>query len=178
MTDLNCSYEFIQTPIPVWQEILTHFPIYNNDVFFEPFKGVGNLYNLVTNAQKEYCEIVEDIDIFNYDFLNSKVTKLYTNPPFKIKLTNKKGIQNYKNCVFYFLQLFMTKLPFLQEIGFLINAKSFQSITPKRLITLQKLGFFISNIVLLNIQQWYGLYYFVLFTKKHNDFVIPIFKYF
>lgn len=175
----TCSYDMIQTPIPVWENILELFPINLNDIFFEPFKGDGNLYDLI-NCDKEWCELTLGKDIFDYDFKNSKVTKLYTNPPFKAMITNKPkvGVSKYKNCVFYFLEKFITELPLLKEIGFLINAKSFQSFTPKRLTKLNKLGFYIHNVVCLNVQKWYGLYYFILFKKEQNNLFVPIWKYF
>lgn len=177
--DLNCSYEMIQTPIEVWEYILNIFPIQSDRIFFEPFKGDGNLYNLI-NCEKEWCELMQGKDIFDYDFKNSNVTTLWTNPPFKSIITNKNNIRSTiaKNCVFYFLEKFMTELPKLNEIGFLINAKSFQSLTPKRLTKLNKLGFYIHNVVSLNIQKWYGLYYFVRFVKEPNNSFIPIWKYF
>jgi len=172
----TCCYDMIQTPIPVWEHILELFPLNADDIFFEPFKGDGNLYELI-NCQKEWCELILQKDIFDYDFKNSKVTKLYTNPPFKAMIGNGDS-RKYKNCVFYFLEKFIIELPLLKEIGFLINAKSFQSFTPKRLTKLNKLGFYIHNVVCLNIQKWYGLYYFILFKKGQNDLFVPIWKYF
>jgi len=179
----TCSYEDIQTPIEVWKEILTKFPINENDIFFEPFKGEGNLYNQLTSNKKEYCEIKEDKNIFDYNFVDSKVTTIYTNPPFKclVPITNKKkGIVQwkYKNCVYYFLHLFMTKCTHLHTVGFLINEKSFVSLTPKRLHELTKLGFYIHQIGVLNIQKWFGRYFFVLFKKSPSQFVIPFPQYF
>lgn len=160
------AYSEIQTPTDVWAEILRLNPIDNNIIFFEPFAGDGNLLNqVVSNNEKEWCEITKGRDIFDYDFTNSNVEIIYTNPPFKCMINGK-----YKNCVYYFLEYFMTKLTKLHTIGFLMNAKSFQSITPKRMAKLNRLGFYISNITLLNCSYWYGLYYFVLFERDtvHN----------
>jgi hypothetical protein len=176
----TCSFDEIQTPKIVWERILEYFPIVYNDIFFEPFKGAGSLYDLV-DCKKEWCEITQDKNIFDYDFKTSVVTKLYTNPPFKAMIpTNKKGklTFKYKNCVYFFLEYFMINLPLLVECGFLMNAKSFQSLTPKRLAKLNELGFYIHNVVCLNIQKWYGLYYFVLFKKQKNNLFIGIKEYF
>ena len=175
---LSCSFDMIQTPIPVWTKILELFPIKEIDIFFEPFKGDGNLFNQVINENKEWCEITQGKDIFQYDCKNSQVTTLYTNPPFKVELTNKKGETKLKNCVYYFLEHFMTNLPLLVSCGFLMNAKSFQSLTPKRLAKLNELGFYIHNVVCINIQKWYGLYYFVLFKKEPNKLFIGLKDYF
>ena len=170
---MNLDYLEIQTPPDVWTEILKLLPIRDDAIFLEPFKGQGSLYNQVT-CLKEWCEIEEGRDIFNYDCDKSIVTTIYTNPPFKCDIPNK-GISN---CVYFFLEYFMKMCPTLVKVGFLMNAKSFQSITPKRLCHLNSLGFHISKVVCVNIKKWYGLYYFVLFEKKHNDYFIGICEYF
>jgi len=54
----------------------------------------------------------------------------------------------------------------LNKIGFIINTACFQSLTPKRLKTLDELGFNITKIIVMNIQKWYGRYYFILFEKN------------
>lgn len=172
---MNLDYLEIQTPPDVWTEILKLLPIRDDAIFLEPFKGQGSLYNQVT-CLKEWCEIEEGRDIFNYDCDKSIVTTIYTNPPFKCEITNKKGQKVVKNAVYYFLEYFMEKITSLEEVGFLINAKSWNSITPKRLSKLQKLGFYIHNIIVLNCNYWYGTYYFVLFKKYNSNLIIPIEK--
>ena len=62
----------------------------------------------------------------------------------------------------------MTKLKNLKTIGFIMNMKCFNSLTPKRLKTLNDLGFTISSITLFNCNYWYGLQLFVLFDKNSN----------
>ena len=172
---MDLDFLEIQTPVDVWTNILELLPIRDDDIFLEPFKGLGSLYNQV-NCLKEWCEITEGRDIFDYNCDKSIVTTIYTNPPFKCEITNKKGNKVVKNAVYYFLEYFMEKIPTLQNIGFLINAKSWNSITPKRLVRLQKLGFFIHNIIVLNCNYWYGTYYFILFKKSNSNLVIPIEK--
>ena len=163
------NYQEIQTPPDVWSEILKLNPIDENDVFLEPFAGECSLYNQVTNKNKDWCEITRDKDIFNYDFKNSLVSCIYTNPPFKAMIKGK-----YKNSVYYFLEYFMIHFPKLEKIGFLINAKSFQSITPKRMAKLNSLGFYVCSITLLNCNYWYGLYYFILFDKQQTNKCIKV----
>jgi len=170
---MNCSYEMIQTPKVVWEKILEICPVELDEIFLEPFRGEGSLYNQI-NSPKYWCEITESKNVFDFDFSNCNVTTIYTNPPFKCNIPNK-GISN---CVYFFLEYFMKMCPTLVKVGFLMNAKSFQSITPKRLCHLNSLGFHISKVVCLNIKKWYGLYYFVLFEKKHNDYFIGICEYF
>jgi tRNA G10 N-methylase Trm11 len=174
---LSLSNNFIQTPAEVWTEILKRCPIRKEEIFYEPFAGQKSLYNQIETNKKYYTEITEGLDVF--DFSNNDITTIYTNPPFKVELTNKKGITKPKNCIYYFLEYFATHFVSLNRIGFLINTSCFQSLTPKRLEKLDELGFNIKKIIVMNIQKWYGRYYFVLFEKQPtNKPVEYISKYF
>jgi hypothetical protein len=162
------NYLEIQTPIDVWKELLKLNPIDANETFFEPFKGIGNLYNQVETNKKYWTEIEEDRDVFNFEFPND-VSLIYTNPPFKANIKNKKGEMVYKNAIFYFLDYFVTTYPKLTTIGFLINANGFNSLTPYKLAKLAKQGFTISTITFLNTNYWYGGYYFCVFKKNNTN---------
>lgn len=166
--ELSCSFDMIQTPIPVWTKILELFPIKETDIFFEPFRGTGNLFNQVKNENSEWCEITQGKDIFQYDCSNSQVTILYTNPPYICSIPDKKGKFKQRNAVYFFMEYFMTNLPKLQSIGFIMNMKCFNSFTPKRLKKLNDLGFTISSITMFNCNYWYGLQLFVIFDRNPN----------
>lgn len=167
---MNCSNEFCQTPSAVWAEILKRCPIKDDEIFYEPFAGEKSLYNQIQTNKKYFTEITEGLDVMEFNYkTNNDVTTIYTNPPFKIELTNKKGIKKPKNCVYYFLEYFIKHFVSLQRIGFLMNTSCFQSLTPKRLKTLDELGFNITKIIVMNIQKWYGRYYFVLFEKQQTN---------
>jgi hypothetical protein len=165
MTLLN--YLDIQTPIDVWTELLELNPIDPNEIFYEPFKGEGSLFNQVQTNKKYWSEIEEDEDVFNFKN-KDEVTCIYTNPPFKTNIKNKKGESVYKNAIFYFLDYFVSMYPKLTTIGFLINANGFNSLTPYKLAKLAKQGFTISAITFLNTNYWYGGYYFCVFKKNNN----------
>jgi hypothetical protein len=167
------DYYQIQTKPDVWQKILELNPIAIDEHFMETFAGENSLYNQVPNLKKEWCEITRGKDIFDYDFENSKVTCIYTNPPFKANIPNAKNVFKYKNCVYFFLEYFITKFPKLNKIGFLINSKSYQSITPKRMAKLNRLGFYVTSMTMLNCDYWYGLYWFIIFEREptNKDFI-------
>ena len=165
MTLLN--YLDIQTPIPVWTELLRLNPIDKEAKFFEPFRGEGSLFNQVDCPVKYWTEIEEDKDVFDFKE-KTEVTCIYTNPPFKALIPNNKGEKVYKNAVFYFLNYFVSMYPNLDTIGFLINANSFNALTPYRLAKLSKQCFTISAITFLNTNYWYGGYYFCVFKKNNN----------
>ena len=97
MTTLN--YLQIQTPLDVWKELLKLNPIDTNETFYEPFRGEGSLFNQVDCSVKFWSEIEDDRDAFNFEYPN-EVTCIYSNPPFKTNIPNKKGEKVYKNAVF------------------------------------------------------------------------------
>jgi hypothetical protein len=168
------TYMEIQTPTEVWEKLLYINPIDPDEIFYEPFKGEGNLYNLViTNKNKYWTEINEGKDVFDFEN-KDEITCLYTNPPFKCNIKNAKGDFVYKNSTYYFLEYFVSYYKNLTTIGFLINAKSFLSLTPCRLKKLQDKGFSVANITILNTNYWWGIYYFVLFKRNHTNKFINI----
>lgn len=170
------SYEEIQTAIPVWTELLRLNPIDKDAIVLEPFKGLGNLYNLIDTNKKYYCEIEEDKNIFDFKEKDN-ITCIYTNPPFKCLIPNKKGEMVYKNAIFFFLDYFTLNYKNLNTLGFLINATGFNALTPYRLTKLKTQGFTISAITILNTNWWWGTYYFIVLkkndTNKANIHIIP-----
>jgi hypothetical protein len=168
MNTLN--FEDIQTPTDVWSKLLELNPIDDDAIFYEPFKGVGNLYNLVTN-KKYWTEITEGKDVFDFD-KKDEITCIYSNFPFKCNIPNKKGELKYKNAGYFFLEYFADNYPNLDTIGTLVSSKIFNSFTPKRLKKLQDKGFTIKSMTCLNCNYWYSTYYFVLFERNtNNDFI-------
>lgn len=159
----------IQTPKNVWVELLAKNPIDKEEIFLEPFAGCNSLYDLVDTYKKDWCEITKDRDIFDYNFENSDVTCLYTNPPYVCNIPDKKGNFKSRNAIYFFLEFFMKKLTHLKRIGFIMNMKCFNSITPKRLKKLNDLGFTISSITMFNCNYWFGLHLFVVFDRNSND---------
>jgi len=166
MKELN--YLEIQTPINVWTELLKLNPIDKNEIFYEPFAGENSLYNQVDTNTKYWTEITKDKDVFDFD-KKDEVTCIYTNPPYKCLILNSKNQKVYKNSVFYFLDYFVSLYPKLKSIGFLINAKSFNALTPYRLNKLDQKGFTISAITFLNTNYWFQCYYFVVFQKDNTN---------
>lgn len=176
---MNCTYDEIQTPLEVWSALLAKVPISSEEIFYEPFKGEGSLYNQVACNVKHWSEITEGKDVFEFDSNQTNtITTIYTNPPFKCLIPNKKGIKQLKNCCYYFLEYFATHFVSLKRMAFLINNACFQSLTPKRLQKLDALGFNITKIVVLNVKKWFGRYYFVLFEKQTNTLVDYLPEYF
>ncbi len=162
------NYMEIQTPKDVWMELLRLNPINKDDIFYEPFCGEGSLYNQVDTNTKYWSEITKDKDVYDFD-KKDEVTCIYTNPPFKTLIYNAKKQKVYKNSVFYFLDYFVSLYPKLKTIGFLINAKSFNALTPFRLAKLEQKGFTMSALTFLNTNYWFQGYYFVVFQRDNTN---------
>ena len=70
----------IYTP-PKVVDLMIEFSGYKHgDHVLEPAKGLGAIYDKL-KSPKEYCEIEEDKDYFNYD---KKVEWVITNPPYSL----------------------------------------------------------------------------------------------
>lgn len=163
-----CSYEEIQTRQDVWAELLRLNPINKEEIFLEPFLGEASLFKQVDCSIKYWCEIEEDRDIFDFKEKDD-ITCIYTNPPFKSFIPNKNGDKEYKNAVFFFLDYFTLNYKNLNTLGFLINATAFNALTPYRLTKLEKQGFTISAMTILNTNYWYGTYYFIVLKKNNTN---------
>ena len=72
----------VYTPVNIAQQIINSLPIRENELLLEPCKGKGAFYdNFPLNCAKEYCELDEGKDFFDY---NKKVDWIITNPPYSI----------------------------------------------------------------------------------------------
>lgn len=161
-----CTFEDIQTPYDVWTKLLDLHPIDENLVFYEPFRGIGNLYEQVVNNTKYWSEIVDGKDVFDFDKID-EVEVIYTNPPFKADIYGK-----YVNAVYFFLRYFAQNYTNLKQIGFLINANSYNALTPKRFSELADLNFHLSAQTVFNTNYWYGTYYFLVFKKSETPLLV------
>ena len=169
----TCKYKDIQTPVDVWTKLLELNPIGDDEIFYEPFAGDNTLFSQIQTNKKYWSEITKGRDVFDFD-KKELITTIYTNPPFKCFFPNAKGEKVYKNAVFYFLDHFVSSYPSLDRLGFLINATSFTALTPSRLSKLEKKGFIMAALTVLNTNYWYGCFYFVIFERKQTNKEIKI----
>lgn len=56
-------------------------------------------------------------------------------------------------------------------IAFLGNLNFWNSCLPNRLEKLKAKGFYINNIHIVQDKRWFGRYYYIIFTKKENNFI-------
>ena len=79
------------------EQIMNHYKPQGS--ILEPCKGTGVFYNLMDTNQRDWCEIDEGRDFFEYD---KKVDWIITNPPFSIfDEFLKKSFEVADNVVFF-----------------------------------------------------------------------------
>ena len=126
----------------------------------EPFKGEGAFFNhLPTNVNKEWTEITKGKCYTSFD---KPFYWVVTNPPFRLE--TGKGRMN----AFYFLLRYYVERA-NKGIAFLANYTCFNTLTPKRMLEINKLGFYIEKIITCNVKKWSNRYYFIIFTKTPNN---------
>lgn len=111
-------------------------------------------YNLLPNKEKYECEIEDGVD-FIKDW-NKKVDWCIGNPPYHIswKFTEKA--------------LEIANL----GIAWLVNNQALNShFTPKRIQLMRQKGFYLQKIEVVADKRWFGRYYFLIWTKKENNFL-------
>lgn len=67
------------TPFPIAKKIINLFPLYGK--VLDPFKGKGAFYEQIDIEDKDWCEIDEGRDFFDY---TDKVDWIISNPPYSI----------------------------------------------------------------------------------------------
>jgi len=120
------------------------------DIALDPSAGVNKVWFNNFPCQKEYCEIEEGTNFFEYA---GKCDWIVGNPPFTDFIK------------------FLMHSPSIARKGFayLIGHSRINQVTPKRLSILEEKGFYLSGIQICTFKAWFGRYYFLIFTRSKND---------
>ena len=154
------------TPRDVAETLLNDISFNENDFSLEPCKGrTNNFYDFIPYT-KDWCEIDEGRDLFEYDFGDKRFTKIITNPPYR---TNHKDAKDRKNIAVKVMEKCFDLCD--DECWFLLNNQMFNSMTPVRLKKYKEKGFEITFMRILNIKCWYGRYYWVCFKKNGKGLI-------
>ena len=139
------------TPENCVRDLLKLVPIDENDVVLDPSSGINKVWfnNFPTKFKKE-IELDDGNDFLKY---NEKVDWVLGNPPFTLFVK------------FMFKSAEISNKGF----GFLINHSRLNQVTPKRLNDLMLKGFYLNKFHIFGVKQWFGRYYFLLFTKERSD---------
>lgn len=71
----------IYTPDFIAKKIISLLPLKEDDFILDPFKGGGVFYDNFPTDKKDWCEIDEGKNFFNY---NKKVDWIISNPPYSL----------------------------------------------------------------------------------------------
>ena len=109
----------------------------------EPCRGDGAFYdNFPDTVNKDWCEINEGRDFFDYD---KQVETILTNPPFvPRKLAWAFQVKAMEIC--------------RKRIYWLMNLTSLNIFTPKRLDEMKDKGWFIQSFNIVADKRWFGRY--------------------
>ena len=136
------------------KDLLKLIKFNEDDVVLDAGSGLNKVWYKNINVKNKYeCELEEGNDFYNW---YKKVDWVIGNPPYshaKDFLLKASEISN-------------------KGIAFLVNNQCFNSfLLPSRLEKMKEKGFYINKIKVVNDKRWFGRYYFVIFTKKKNDFI-------
>lgn len=136
------------------KDLLKLIKFREKDIVLDAGSGLNKVWYKNINVKNKYeCELEEGNDFYNW---NLQVDWVIGNPPYshaKDFLLKASEISN-------------------KGIAFLVNNQCFNSfLLPSRLEKVKEKGFYINKIKVVNDKRWFGRYYFVIFTKKKNDFI-------
>lgn len=137
------------TPVELAKQHINMIDFNENDKWLDPCKNDGSYYNNFPNDNKEYCEILENKDFFEYE---GHVDIIIQNPPYS--LMNKWIKKN--------IQLNPRIISFLIGIG---------NLTTKRIETLEHAGYGLTKMKMLKVYSWYGMSCLVNFEKGKKSII-------
>jgi len=115
--------------------------------WLDPSKGKGVYFDQFPTDNKDWCEITEGKDFFDY---NEPVDIVVTNPPYSlIEKFIKKSIELKA-----------------KTISFLIGLIN---ITPRRIEIFENAGYKMTGLKIFKVYDWFGMSSFVVFTKSENE---------
>ena len=120
-----------------------------NDLWLDPCKNNGSYYDQFPNDNKDWCEILDDKDFFQY---SGSPDIIIQNPPFS--LINKWIDKN--------IELKPRVISFL--IGLM-------NLTMKRVATLEEAGYGLTKFHIVSVYSWFGSSVLVVFEKDKKSII-------
>tara|TARA_R110000787_G_scaffold1913_1_gene8040 strand:+ start:277 stop:777 length:501 start_codon:yes stop_codon:yes gene_type:complete len=137
------------TPLKLAKKQIDMIDYKHNDIWFDPFKNDGSFYNQYPTDKKDWCEILEGKDFFEYD---KPVDIICSNPPY--------------SCIDDVLLQSVKLKP--RVISYLIGMGN---LTAKRIEFMENNGYGLTKLHMCKVFKWYGMSFIVQF-EKGGDHII------
>ena len=141
--------DILYTPVPVAMKLIEMTDIKETDKVLDPCKGEGAFFDHLPNCEKDYCEIIEGKDFFDYD---KGVDVIICNPPFSI-------YTRWINKIIYLSP---------KKIAFVMGSLN---LTTKRLKILEDGGYFLTKMHIVNVRGWFSNTLLVVFEKGGDPII-------
>lgn len=131
------------TPLKLAKKHIDEIKYKDTDRWYDPFKNTGNYYNQFPNDNKEWSEILDGKDFFDF---NENVDIICSNPPYSIidKVLEKSVSLNPR------------------IISYLIGVGN---LTTRRIENMNKCGYGLKKLIMLKVHKWFGMSFIVIFEK-------------
>jgi len=139
--------DVVYTPLSLAKLLINMADIQPSDRVLDPCRGDSIFYNNFPDCIKDFCEITENKDFFEY---NKPVDIIIGNPPFS----------KYKKWIEKSVALNPRKIAYI--FGTL-------NLTPLRIDFLKKHGYVLSKLYITSVKGWFGNTLLVLFDKEGQE---------
>tara|TARA_R100000353_G_scaffold149690_1_gene108115 strand:+ start:332 stop:820 length:489 start_codon:yes stop_codon:yes gene_type:complete len=138
------------TPLELAKNHINMIEYNENDLWLDPCKNNGSYYNQYpSDCQKDYCEILEGKDFFEYQ---GNPSIICDNPPYSI-------LDNWFKKV---IELNPRVYSCLIGVG---------NLTARRIEWFKNAGYGITKLKMLKVWKWYGMSYIVVFEKNKPSII-------
>ena len=135
------------TPLELAKKHIDMIDYKDEDIWLDSCKNSGSYFNQFPTDNKDYCEILEGKDFFEY---TGKVDIICENPPYSV-------LDNWFKKV---IELNPRVYSCLIGVG---------NLTARRIEWFEKAGYGIKKLKMLKVFKWYGMSYIVVFEKGYKS---------
>tara|TARA_R110000822_G_scaffold37161_8_gene104161 strand:- start:895 stop:1392 length:498 start_codon:yes stop_codon:yes gene_type:complete len=119
----------------------------DDDIWYDPFKNSGNYYNNYPNDNKQWSEILEQKDFFEFD---EQVDIICSNPPYSmINQVLEKSVSLKPRVISYLIGM--------------------GNLTTRRIEYMNENGYGLFKIRMLKVHSWYGMSFIVHFELGKDN---------
>lgn len=123
------------TPLKLAMSHIKMIDSYDDDLWYDPFKNNGSYYNQFPSENKDWSEILEGRDFFEYE---GSPTIICSNPPYSmIDKVLEKSVSLKPRVISYLIGI--------------------SNLTPKRIEFMENAGYKIKSFHLCKVWKWYGM---------------------